>query len=135
MLLDLKILNGEMTFNFDMYVNNYTVNVKSDVSSLEIDYKTDEDCTVNILNNENFSYGINYVKIEVYKDKEKTLYNIDVYKEKEVSVISYNEINEVSDNKDTNNYYPYIIFSATLIVIIFFFILIFCRKKSKKVDI
>ena len=35
-LLDLKILNGDMFLKFDKYVNNYTVNVASDVDTLEI---------------------------------------------------------------------------------------------------
>ena len=50
MLLDLKILNGDMPLKFDKYVNNYTVEIAEDVTKLEIDYKCNEGDLVNILN-------------------------------------------------------------------------------------
>ena len=65
MLLDLKILNGDMPLKFDKYVNNYTVEIKEDVTNLEIEYKCNNDDSVNKTNNDNLDFGINYVFIEV----------------------------------------------------------------------
>ena len=54
-----------MPLKFDKYVNNYTVEIAEDVTKLEIDYKCNEGDLVNILNNDNLDYGLNYVFIEV----------------------------------------------------------------------
>ena len=63
MLLDLKILNGDMPLKFDKYVNNYTVEIAEDVTKLEIDYECNEGDLVNILNNDNLDYGVIIKKI------------------------------------------------------------------------
>ena len=52
MLLDLKILNGDMPLKFDKYVNNYTVEIKEDVTKLEIEYICNNDDLVTIKNND-----------------------------------------------------------------------------------
>ena len=53
MLLDLEVLNGNMSLKFDKYVNTYTIEIESDVNFLDIKYKIDEKDTIKILNNEN----------------------------------------------------------------------------------
>ena len=56
MLLDLKILNGDMPLKFDKYVNNYTVEIKEDVTKLEIEYICNNDDLVTIKNNDKKIY-------------------------------------------------------------------------------
>ena len=73
-LLDLKILNGNMFLKFDKYVNNYTVNVASDVDTLEIEYKIRDTDEIKIVNNEILNYGLNYVFLEVTSEEEKNVY-------------------------------------------------------------
>lgn len=60
-----------MPLKFDKYVNNYTVEIAEDVTKLEIDYKCNEGDLVNILNNDNLDYGLNYVFIEVTSNNKK----------------------------------------------------------------
>ena len=97
-LLDLKILNGDMFLKFDKYVNNYTVNVASDVDTLEIEYKIRDTDEIKIVNNEILNYGLNYVFLEVTSEEEKNVYTLEVYKEKIENVMKY-------DNKEKQNYY------------------------------
>lgn len=130
-LLDLKILNGELSLKFDKYVNSYTVNVKNNVDTLEIEYKIRDTDEIKIVNNENFNYGLNYVFLEISNGEEKNVYTLEVYKEKIENVMKYEEETISSNNKERNEYMPYIISFTCFFIIMFFFIVIFHRKKSK----
>ncbi len=110
MLLDLKILNGDMPLKFDKYVNNYTVEIAEDVTKLEIDYKCNEGDLVNILNNDNLDYGLNYVFIEVTSNntikgltyviprEEFIKFNKPISKDTEITVKFYKKFEEASDS-------------------------------------
>lgn len=131
MLLDLKILNGELSLKFDKYVNSYTVNVENNVDTLEIEYKIRDTDEIKIVNNENFNYGLNYVFLEISNGEEKNVYTLEVYKEKIENVMKYEEETISSNNKERNEYMPYIISFTCFFIIMFFFIVIFHKKKSK----
>ena len=79
-LLDLKILNGDMPLKFDKYVNSYTVLVESNVEFLEIEYKIRDTDEIKIINNENLNYGLNYIFLEITSDNEKNVYTLEVYR-------------------------------------------------------
>ena len=130
-LLDLKILNGNMFLKFDKYVNNYTVNVASDVDTLEIEYKIRDTDEIKIVNNEILNYGLNYVFLEVTSEEEKNVYTLEVYKEKIENVMKYEDVLVAKSDKEANVNMPYIILFVCLVVILFFFVVIFHRKKSK----
>lgn len=130
-LLDLKILNGNMFLKFDKYVNNYTVNVASDVDTLEIEYKIRDTDEIKIVNNEILNYGLNYVFLEVTSEEEKNVYTLEVYKEKIENVMKYEDVLVAKSDKEVNENMPYIISFVCLVVILFFFVVIFHRKKSK----
>lgn len=130
-LLDLKILNGELSLKFDKYVNSYTVNVKNNVDTLEIEYKIRDTDEIKIVNNEKLNYGLNYVFLEISNGEEKNVYTLEVYKEKIENVMKYEEVTISSNNKERNEYMPYIISFTCFFIIMFFFIVIFHRKKSK----
>ena len=60
-----------MPLKFDKYVNNYTVEIKEDVTKLEIEYICNNDDLVTIKNNDNLDFGINHIFIEVVNNEEK----------------------------------------------------------------
>ena len=130
-LLDLKILNGDMPLKFDKYVNSYTVLVESNVEFLEIEYKIRDTDEIKIINNENLNYGLNYIFLEITSDNKKNVYTLEVYREKVESVMKYQEVTLGSGDKVMNENIPYIISFVCFLVILFFFIIIFVRKKSK----
>lgn len=131
MLLDLKILNGDMPLKFDKYVNSYTVLVESNVEFLEIEYKIRDTDEIKIINNENLNYGLNYIFLEITSDNEKNVYTLEVYREKVENVMKYQEVTLGSGDKVMNENTPYIISFVCFLVILLFFIVIFVRKKSK----
>ena len=131
MLLDLKILNGNMSLKFDKYVNTYTIEVKNDVESLEIEYKIRESDEIKIINNDNLETGLNYVFLEITNESEKNMYTLEVYKEKSESVFKSENINRVEQQKEMPQNAVYIISGVCIFVILIFFSAIFCRKKSK----
>ena len=132
MLLDLTILNGDMPLKFDKYVYNYTINVASDVTSLEIDYKIEHDDEIKIINNENFDYGINYVFIELTKLDEKSIYTLEVYRDKEINVIKHEDVAIMQEGENGVSSYVYKTCFVCGLIIVIFFLLIFRSKRSKK---
>lgn len=132
MLLDLKILNGDMPLKFDKYVNNYTVEIKEDVTNLEIEYKCNNDDSVNITNNDNLDFGINYVFIEVINNEEKNVYVLEVYKKRTENV--FNEIKiepEIKNEEKMPDYIPIGLIVGGFLIILFTFWLLFYKKKSR----
>ena len=87
-LLDLEILNGVMSLNFDKYVNTYTVEVDNSVEKLQFNYKVEDEFQVDVINNENINEGLNYVYIIVTNKNEQNTYTLEVYKEVTKNVIS-----------------------------------------------
>ena len=94
MLQDLTILNGEMTPKFDVYNDIYSVSVKEDITSLEIDYVVDEDHSVEIVGNQGFISGENFVYINVIKENEQNTYTLIVNKEKTETTSTIDLFNE-----------------------------------------
>jgi len=130
-LLDLKILNGDMPLKFDKYVNNYTVEIKEDVTKLEIEYKCNNDDSVNITNNDNLDFGINYVFIEVVSKEEKNVYVLEVYKKRTENV--FNEIKiepEIKSEEKMPDYIPIGLIVGGFLIILLTFRLLFHKKKS-----
>ena len=131
-LLDLKILNGDLSLEFDKYVNNYTVSVASDVDKLEIDYKIRDTDEIKIVNNENLEYGLNYIFIEVTNEEEKNMYTLEVYREKVENVMSYENVSVPKTEEKMPLHVPYLIGGGCFVVILFFFMVIFGHRKSKR---
>ena len=132
MLLDLKILNGDMPLKFDKYVNNYTVEIKEDVTNLEIEYKCNNDDSVNITNNDNLDFGINYVFIEVINNEEKNVYVLEVYKKRTENVFNKIKIEpEIKNEEKMPDYIPIGLIVGGFLIILFTFWLLFHKKKSR----
>ncbi len=132
MLLDLKILNGDMPLKFDKYVNNYTVEIKEDVTKLEIEYICNNDDLVTIKNNDNLDFGINHIFIEVINNEEKNVYVLEVYKKRTENV--FNEIKiepEIKNEEKMPDYIPIGLIVGGFLIILFTFWLLFHKKKSR----
>lgn len=132
MLLDLEVLNGNMSLKFDKYVNTYTIEIESNVNFLDIKYKIDEKDTIKILNNENLIGGLNYVFIEVTHENEKNMYTLEVYKNETKNVFHEVEITPSDDTPEKMpEYVPVVIISVVVLVILFTYWLFFHKKKVK----
>ena len=131
MLEDLRILNGTMTPEFDIYNNIYSVDVDEKVTSLVIEYDIEDDYTVDIIDNNNFTSGENTVYIQIIKDKVIETYTLLVYKENAKEVINYELYKEPLEVEEKLPEYvlPSIIGSCIFIIIIFFIIIF--KKKAK----
>ncbi len=119
-----------MPLKFDKYVNNYTVEIKEDVTNLEIEYKCNNDDSVNITNNDNLDFGINYVFIEVVNNEEKNVYVLEIYKKRDENV--FNEIkieSEIKSEEKIPNYVPIGLIVGSFFIILLTFWILFHKKK------
>ena len=134
MLLDLEILNGVMSLKFDKYVNTYTVEVDNNINKLQFNYKVEDECQVDVINNENINEGLNYVYIIVTNKNEQNTYTLEVYKEVTKEVISTSNLEtKLEVEQQINKNTPYVIGSICFVIIVIFFLIIFHpRKKFKK---
>lgn len=134
MLHNLKILNGEMTPEFDEANSIYTVAVTNDVASLKLIYTIDEEANVTIIGNDNLSEGENTVLIEVSNAEEKLVtYTLKVNKEKTEAASSLTPaIEKIDVPKELPNYVAPLIAIICFTLILLMFRLIFIRRKHKK---
>ncbi len=131
MLKDLKILNGELSLEFDSLNTIYTVNLSNDDNMLLLEYKIDENDNISIKGN-NLIEGKNEVVITVYNDKNSTSYYLEVYKDSSTNVV-LNTSKEVGINVAKTEMPDYVVPSIAVVcflTILFLFVLLF--KKSKK---
>lgn len=131
MLKELKILNGELSLEFDSLNTIYTVNLSNDDNMLLLEYKIDENDYISIKGN-NLIEGKNEVVITVYNDKNSTSYYLEVYKDSSTNVV-LNTSKEVGINVAKTEMPDYVVPSIAVVcflTILFLFVLLF--KKSKK---
>ncbi|MCX4254647.1 MAG: hypothetical protein OSJ63_05210 [Bacilli bacterium] len=131
MLKELKILNGELSLEFDSLNTIYTVNLSNDDNMLLLEYKIDENDNISIKGN-NLIESKNEVVITVYNDKNSTSYYLEVYKDSSTNVV-LNTSKEVGINVAKTEMPDYVVPSIAVVcflTILFLFVLLF--KKSKK---
>lgn len=127
----LTISNGIMTPKYDEYNDLYSVNIDSDVSNLEIDYRLKENEILNIYGNLDFEeknnkviltlndqFKVRYITLLVNKNKTVTN-NIDDF--------SYLEIDK---NYVVPSYAPYLIGLSCFSIILLIFCLFYIRKRK-----
>lgn len=130
MLNDLKIINGVLSPEFDIYNNIYSVNIDENVDKLVIEYDVDSDYIVNIIDNESLAPGNNEVYLQVIKDNEINTYTLLVYKEETDTVVNYDYLLEPLEVKEElPSYVAPLIIGCCFFVILLVFILLFKRKK------
>lgn len=130
MLNDLKIINGVLSPEFDIYNNIYSVNIDENVDKLVIEYDVDSDYIVNIIDNESLAPGNNEVYLQVIKDNEINTYTLLVYKEETDTVVNYDYLLEPLEVKEElPSYVAPLIIGCCSFVILLVFILLFKKKK------
>ena len=132
MLDDLNVVNGELTPEFDIYNNIYSVSIAKDVNELVIDYKVTDGYVVNIIDNYDLAPGENEVYIQVIKDEEINTYILLVNKEMTETVINYDYLLEPLEIKEElPEYVAPLIIVICFVIILCVFLLLFKRKKKK----
>ena len=121
MLLDLKVLNGVITPEFNYNIFEYTVYVQ-DVNNLEFDLRVDKDLPVTIYGNDELTDGENHVLIEIC-DEKVTTYTLTVYKNNEKESLS-ETIETSTVEVDTTNQLLEDILTPGIITICFVIIVI-----------
>ncbi len=120
MLKELKILNGELSLEFDSLNTIYTVNLSNDDNMLLLEYKIDENDNISIKGN-NLIEGKNEVVITVYNDKNSTSYYLEVYKDSSTNVV-LNTSKEVGINVAKTEMPDYVVPSIAVVCYDFIFI-------------
>ena len=131
MLLDLEILNGELSPAFDIYNDIYSVTINEDIDSLVMDYEVEEGYVVNVIDNNDLDAGENEVYLQVIKDEEINTYTLLVYKESSEPVFNYEYMPEpVEVVEEMPEYIPPLIGGCCLLFILITFLLLFKRRKN-----
>ena len=132
-LEDLNVVNGELTPEFDIYNNIYSVSISEDVDELVIDYEVTDGYVVNIVDNYDLVPGENEVYIQVIKDEEINTYILLVNKEMSEIVINYDYLLEPLEiEEELPEYVAPLIGGICFFIILCVFLLLFKRKKHKK---
>ena len=132
MLLDLQILNGNMSLQFDSLNTIYTITLEDDADKLDITYEIPENANISIVGTD-LKPGLNEVVLTVYNDFEQMSYYLYVEKEDTYLAIGNEDNLDKLEVVKTNSIYPYavpLIGSTCFLLIILFFTLLF--KKNKK---
>ena len=133
MLEDLNIVNGELTPEFDIYNNIYSVSIAGYVDKLVIDYKVTDGYVVNIIDNHDLVPGENEVYIQVIKDDEINTYTLLVNKESSEEVINYDYLLEPLEvEEELPEYVAPLIGGICFFIILCTFLLLFKRKRNIK---
>lgn len=131
MLEDLVILNGELSPEFDIYNDIYSVSIDESVDQLVIDYQVSEGCMLNIIDNEDLSAGENEVYLQVIDGELVSTYTLLVYKESSKPVINYDYLLEpVEVKSETPTYAGALIVGASLVILVIVFYILFHKKKN-----
>ncbi|MBE6157007.1 MAG: hypothetical protein E7161_04630 [Firmicutes bacterium] len=134
MLNDLKVLNGNLELKYNEYTYEYTVTVEENINNLELEYILEDDCYIEIRNNE-LNFGENTVYIDVYNIDEKITYTLYVYKENSNVVNGIDDYKKTLEIVTTNEvalYKVQLLSIGIFLIIIIVFSLIFRRKKVYK---
>ena len=131
-LEDLNVVNGELTPEFDIYNNIYSVSISEDVDELVIDYEVTDGYVVNIVDNYDLVPGENEVYIQVIKDEEINTYILLVNKEMSETVINYDYLLEPLEiEEELPEYVAPLIGGICFFIILCVFLLLFKRKHKK----
>lgn len=135
MFENLKILNGEISLEFDPLNSKYTVFIDNDVTELELTYDLQEGANVTINGNYNLENNSDVI-INVSKDAQNVSYFFKIYKKDvEKANASVNDmINlEVHSTSDFFEYAGPVIASTCFLLILFLFVFLFHKRKNKTV--
>lgn len=129
----LNILNGNMSPKYDKYNDIYSVNISSDVNSLELDYTIKENEAISVYGNLDFEAGDNKVIIAIKENEETNYVTLMVNKEAVETVSSVNDeyINLTIIKDDyIPKYAPHLIALSCFSIILLIFCLFYLRKRN-----
>lgn len=131
MLIDLKILNGNLDVKFDKYTYLYTVRIDNDLNKLDFSYILDNNVSINIRDNNNITDG-SIVYIDVFNGKRIITYTFNIYKDDTNEVINVINIeDELLLEKSNENFITTnLLFTVMFFIIIFLYLLIFRKLKK-----
>ena len=133
MLEDLNIVNGELTPEFDIYNNIYSVSVAGYVDELVIDYEVTDGYVVNVIDNHDLVPGENEVYIQVIKNEEINTYTLLVNKKSSEAVVNYDYLLEPLEvEEELPEYVAPLIGGICFFIILCTFLLLFKKKKKHK---
>ena len=133
MLKDLKVLNGNLELKFNEYTYEYTVTVDNNIDSLELEYKLEDNCFINISNNI-LNDIENIVYIEVYNEENIDTYTLYVYKEKSdytTGIDNYKKSLEIVNAREIEIYKLQLLGVGIFLSIIIVFSIIFHHRRVK----
>lgn len=133
MLEELKVLNGELSIDFNSLNSKYTVFLNENENKLDIEYKLKSDTNITIEGNYNLEDG-SIVIISVTDGKETMDYYFNVYinKTEEVNKSIVNgTLLEVDSKKEASEYVGPGIASLCFLLILFLFVFLFHKRKIK----
>ena len=132
-LEDLNIVNGELTPEFDIYNNIYSVSVAGYVDELVIDFEVTDGYVVNVIDNHDLVPGENEVYIQVVKDDEVNTYTLLVNKKSSEAVVNYDYLLEPLEvEEELPEYVAPLIGGICFFIILCTFLLLFKKKKKHK---
>ena len=132
-LEDLNIVNGELTPEFDIYNNIYSVSISEEIDELVIDYKVTDGYAVNVIDNHDLVPGENEVYIQVIKNEEINTYTLLVNKESSEAVVNYDYLLEPLEvEEELPEYVAPLIGGICFFIILCTFLLLFKKKKKHK---
>lgn len=135
MLKELKILNGNLELEFNEYTYEYTVTVDNSINELEFEYKLEDDCYVNVLNN-SLVNDENIVYLNVYNIDNEVTYTLYVYKEnaEDVNGIdNYMKSLEVEVKNEIEVYKIQTLAVSIFLILIVIFSIMFRKNKIKNI--
>lgn len=132
-LEDLNIVNGELTPEFDIYNNIYSVSISEEIDELVIDYKVTDGYVVNVIDNHDLVPGENEVYIQVIKNEEINTYTLLVNKKSSEAVVNYDYLLEPLEvEEELPEYVAPLIGGICFFIILCTFLLLFKKKKKHK---
>ena len=132
-LEDLNIVNGELTPEFDIYNNIYSVSISEEIDELVIDYEVTDGYVVNVIDYHDLVPGENEVYIQVIKNEEINTYTLLVNKKSSEAVVNYDYLLEPLEvEEELPEYVAPLIGGICFFIILCTFLLLFKRKKKYK---
>lgn len=135
MLEYLKILNGNLSPEFNKDTFEYQVNADEDAISLVMEYKSEDDRPVTIYGNDNLTDGENHVLLEIFDGTKVNTYTLTVYKKESKEVFLNDNIKEKVEVPIENEFIyeliTPIISVICFLIIIFLYVLLFRKKKER----
>lgn len=131
MITNLKILNGDISLEFDPLNTIYTVKTSEDF--LNFKYDLAMDVNISVFGNEFLKNGENIVVLTAFNDTEMVSYYFYVYKEEMVASTTDNNtslLDFISTKKETPAYLGPTIGVICFLSILILFVILF--KKDKK---